>query len=249
MSKSTSRLQICFSSFGRMDLSSLLEDASSMADDPEAKKRKLPRKNGPPPPGGTPSDNKELKKLKEAVVLLTKLGLSHAQQMRTIRAILLDVIMMLEESEWMKDIVEAGQKYASLMPDSGRDAKIEKMVLIHHHAWNALITIALKQAQGEQAKKIQDYISHIKIKGGIHGFQRVKTVMREKAWERGAVKLLVNVMPGTIDYDIWQIVKGMLVKSGGRALPGKAPPGKMEELLQSMLEEFRGQQPSRGSNQ
>ena len=155
MSRSISRLQICFSNFGRMDLSSLIEDASSMAEDPEAKKRKLPREKGPAPSGGTPSDNKELKKIKEAVVLLTKLGLSHAQQMRTIRATLLDVIMMPEESEWMKGVVEAGQKYASLMPDSGRDAKIEKMGLIHHHAWNALITIAQRQAQGEQAKEIQ----------------------------------------------------------------------------------------------
>ena len=74
----------------------------------------------------------------------------------------------------------------------------------------------------------------------------VKTVMKEKAWENGEVKLLVNVVHDTQDHQAWMAMRRIMVEQtkSARILPGKAPPGKMEELLQSMLEDFQGEAPA-----
>ncbi len=59
---------------------------------------------------------------------------------------------------------------------------------------------------------------------------------QEKVYDRDKVKFIASVNHGTMTAEVWGITQALLVEEGGIILPGQAPPGHLEDLIQRYLE-------------
>ena len=203
--------------------------------------------------------------IKRLMTLVAKLSLNSAQGLRVIRSIVLKVYLMPSESSFMKSVVVATTSYTKTakalresmedkgIPKSEQQQKVlDRLGVPHIHAWNAIVTTALatlkdKVDKNEVVEGIQDMkkaheemTEHCKLyqsKGWAAIADEVKVVMKEKAYGKENMKLIINVKepsPSSNQYDIVHL----LIKTipGSRVLPSIAPPGDMEKQIQDWLE-------------
>ena len=190
------------------------------------------------------------------LVLVAKLCLNSAQQVRLLRSVLLEAFMVPVENPFLakmlretKQFTERAKSVREHLEEQGiPKAKIQDKVqdslgLPHIHAFSALIEVALATLQKEpEANKqsidvLTGYCADYQAKGWRAISQEVKAAMKEKAYGKENMKLLVNVQPETKSHQVWSIIKQLLLaQKGVRELQAVAPKGNMERQIQEWLE-------------
>jgi len=203
--------------------------------------------------------------IKRLMTLVAKLSLNSAQGLRVMRSILLRVYLLPTESDYMKAVVDATSTYAKTakemrqgmddkgVPKSEQQQKVlDRLGVPHVHAWNALVGVAMKalKAKADKREKVEgiddmqkahdsinDYCKQYQARGWTAIADEVKVVMKEKAYGKENMKLLVNVKDPSPSSDVNDIIH-MLIKAwpGCRVLPSVAPPGDMERQIQDWPE-------------
>ncbi len=155
------------------------------------------------------------------------------------------VFMMLQEAGLIKEIKAATKKYqeaAQRFKDP--EERAAALASPHLHAWNAILKYAEAHLGDEVKSAVQQYLKLVLEQAGndqrkamdIYG-RTVRTIRLAKAFESTKIKLEVGIMYGSPSDTIWNIIKTELVRRRiARELPGTAPPGHMEDQLQTVLE-------------
>ena len=158
--------------------------------------------------------------IKRLMTLVAKLSLNSAQGLRVIRSIVLKVYLMPSESNFMKSVVVATASYTKTakalresmddkgIPKSEQQQKVlDRLGVPHVHAWNAMVTTALatlkdKIDKNEVVEGIQDmrkaheemteYCKLYQSKGWAAIADEAKVVMKEKAYGKENMKLIIN---------------------------------------------------------
>ncbi len=155
--------------------------------------------------------------------------------------------MAVKDPDPMVIIKEATTKY-SIEAKKFRDPekRLAKISVPHIHVWNALIRWALQNKNLQPADKehLNKCIETIKASGpGLKGFEKHVRVCRlEKAYEKTKTKFVIAVLDASPSAAALEIVERVLILAKLRTLPGQAPPGHFEELLQNWLEEVQAEQ-------
>ncbi len=94
--------------------------------------------------------------------------------------------------------------------------------------------------EGEQKQKLCDYVKTYTEKAGKDPrkllelySQHVRTARIAKAYDKTNCKLEIGITAITPSDEVWQIMKQHKI---GKEMPGLAPPGHMEDLIQQHLE-------------
>ena len=185
--------------------------------------------------------SKDLKKIIKTLNTVIKLTLMNAQHIRLLRSIVLQVTLTKKDHWAAAAIKEGTVKYSELASNyKGKpEERISKIAVPHLMAFNYLLQAAVKNITGDQLGILQDYVKKAGESGkGLHFYTSMKTLRLEKAFEKGSCKIISNVAEGSQEDRIWKLIRqGMLSSNQARALPGVAPPGHFENVLQEFLQD------------
>lgn len=213
--------------------------------------------------------------VKKLMTLVAKLSLNSAQSLRVMRSILLKVYLMPSDGDYMKAVVGATTQYTKAaealrasfdeqgIHKSEQQPKVlDRLGVPHVHAWNALIGITMENIKGKISKKeavkdlddlekaythLSEYCKSYQTKGWQAMAEEVKVVMKEKAYGKENLKLIMNVQDPSPSSSVFDIIHALLKATPGtRVLPSVAPAGDMERQIQDWLEKHGAASSSAG---
>eukprot|EP00929_Paragymnodinium_shiwhaense_P079726 TRINITY_DN41558_c0_g1_i1.p3 TRINITY_DN41558_c0_g1~~TRINITY_DN41558_c0_g1_i1.p3 ORF type:complete len:229 (+),score=74.86 TRINITY_DN41558_c0_g1_i1:841-1527(+) len=189
------------------------------------------------------------KDTKKLLLLLCKLALNSAQQIRCLRSIVLSCYAVPTESEIVKGISRSMQAYDALKDKySSKEEKIEAIGPHHIHAWDSLLRgIETKlNVNKELMGMIAKYEETTKEIAAKEKMQIHKVLQREVKYcrimntfnKRVTRRLEVSFAEGSNSQQMWNCIEPhFLNMPDHKKLPGIAPPGDMERRIQAALEE------------
>eukprot|EP00929_Paragymnodinium_shiwhaense_P065713 TRINITY_DN32921_c0_g1_i1.p2 TRINITY_DN32921_c0_g1~~TRINITY_DN32921_c0_g1_i1.p2 ORF type:complete len:251 (-),score=71.42 TRINITY_DN32921_c0_g1_i1:760-1512(-) len=199
---------------------------------------------------GTEEEKSQTNKL---LILVSKLCLANALQVRVLKSILLEVYLIKENTTaatYMKDGTKSYQEASSKLANEKRVAEIG---LPHHWAWNHLMK-ALKDEDkdGKYKEHFDKYHEHIQSAISTAGTTyytiwqaEVKYCRLQKCWDRSQRRLELNFIPHSESEKLWtQALRPLLLATqGAQQRQGIAPNGDFEDRIQQTLIKMGASQP------
>ena len=133
----------------------------------------------------------------KVLTLVTKLSLNSAQQMRAMRAILLDVYHVPAEHEVVTMGKAATQAFAEKAKGISPQEKDAQLGLPHVHLWNSILTVLKKHLAGPEAENLNKYLQDYQPKGWKAVAAEVTHIKISKCYDKSFMKLEVHVKEST----------------------------------------------------
>ena len=218
---------------------------------PSARRRKREEGHGNGTDGSqTAAEHSNLRKL---TAMVAKLTLSCALQVRVIKSILLEVFLVKEDSPVAQAMMAATKKYSETADTVAKDLRVKSLGLPHHWAWNALMAECLKFTSNKQAyEEYSQYVAGCTASNPLAVYDLFHVEMKyarlQKCWAKDMKRLEVNCTPGTKTAALWEVMKTDLRnQKWASERRGMAPPGDLEEKIQTMFEKM-GESNSQGGS-
>lgn len=197
-----------------------------------------------------PLEKKDMAKLLEIVSMLIRLGLQTSQQVRVLRSIVLQVMMMAVDHELIQKVKAAHKRYVNAA-QKFKDAEKKQAALSvpHLHSWNAMLAY-FKVAWADNAQllaKLKEYTDGVAAQANNEPrkamdifAQHVRSIKLMNAFDKAKTKLEISIIAGTPAVEIWKSMKEwMISKKVAKEMMGTAPPGHMEDVLQQYLDAMK----------
>lgn len=206
-----------------------------------SEKKRARGEDGGKQAAGSAKGGKDQNDVKKIVAVLCKLSLADALGVRILKAAVIQTVLIATESVWVVTIRAATKKYVEITKDMEKDEKFNKFGLPHAHAWNAVIKVmtdkAVASGDEDAKKKLDEYVQVAKSQGGFNFFlDSVKVFRLFKAYDKEKIKIEVAIKDSSAEAQLWATAVTLMRGDGGRLLPGTAPPGQLEGLVQTFLD-------------
>ena len=193
--------------------------------------------------------------------LVTRLCLNNQQQIRLLRSVVIETILIKVDTPSAKAMFAATKSFSEQMSDMDKEIKETLPIgLGHHHRYNALLGI-VKEAISKTAsasnsnadKDIKEFCTSM-VAAGPAKFENlqkeIKAFNLTKAFDKATKKLEVAVVQGSKAAHIWEsYLRPFIVQhEKAKVKVGQAPQGDLERRLQDILDAQEAMQPGGGSS-
>eukprot|EP00929_Paragymnodinium_shiwhaense_P074456 TRINITY_DN38114_c0_g1_i1.p2 TRINITY_DN38114_c0_g1~~TRINITY_DN38114_c0_g1_i1.p2 ORF type:complete len:244 (+),score=55.63 TRINITY_DN38114_c0_g1_i1:83-814(+) len=228
-----------------------LESKSEMDLDTEERQKKRNRGQGSTaaaaavPVGGDASAHTD-RNSRDLITLLSKSALKTQQELREAQSIMMDTLLLKDSLPLVRMITAATRRYSEMA--KGQKTPLERAQLgaPHAHVWEAIIMTVKEAAQekddkviGAELEKAVTALNAMSTKQ-----EKLESIMKEvrfaklsKTFKKDVRKLQVSVVPGTLSYNVWNLMMFFIRKHmEAEYKQGPAPRTALEREIQEHLD-------------
>ena len=200
----------------------------------------LQQEEGPPRQrravGRTAADDQ----LKQLVTVIAKLSLSNALRIRCLQSIVLQVLKVPTETQYIKAGMEATAQWTQQAKGLSQEPKEDTIGIPHVHLFNALIKVLKERKADHQPTQqaITDYVTQMQSGGWRAAHAQIPYCRIQRNYDKEFKRLEWNANAGTPSANIMAlIVEDLKTVKGTKQLPGIPPAGDLERKIQTWLDE------------
>ena len=170
---------------------------------------------------------------------IAKLSMNSALQVRALRAIVMETIMVEADCKVIQAGLAASRAFAEKAKTLDVKTRENDLGLPHIHVWNAALKTIMQDIQGEPAAKdiIDRYIQQNQGTTWQKVHENVRHFKIARCFDKDKKKIEISTTSASMAESVWQVMKKRLLSQpGARELRGQAPMGDQERQIQAWLE-------------